>query len=290
MKIWLVGAGYWGSKVKSELDNIPGVTEVEVLDIKNGKSIQDINTIDPVILATPLWNHYEQTLELLKRGHDVYVEKPLAQTVDEITHIKKHLNSTTVLMVGHIFLYNPLLQQLKTIIDTGKLGKITHVESRRLNWGIRQTQTTPLLSLAPHDVSIVDYLIGCKDVTHAKGVNLSNNTVPDMVEFGNAEYTIKVSWWWPKRERCVIVIGDQGQAVWDEDDRELRIYDGHMETKYPNNIQCTEKTAYSEPSVLHRELKHFVDCCITRSKPVSDINNALQIASILDQAEHLLSK
>ena len=98
MKIWLVGAGYWGSKVKSELDNIPGVTEVEVLDIKNGKSIQDINTIDPVILATPLWNHYEQTLELLKRGHDVYVEKPLAQTVDEIAHIKKHLNSTTVLM------------------------------------------------------------------------------------------------------------------------------------------------------------------------------------------------
>ena len=68
MKVWLVGAGYWGSKVKAELDTIPGVSEVEVLDIKEGKTIDDIDTLDPVILATPLWQHAEQPFAIL-HGH-----------------------------------------------------------------------------------------------------------------------------------------------------------------------------------------------------------------------------
>ena len=112
MKVWLVGAGYWGSKVKAELDTIPGVSEVEVLDIKEGKTIDDIDTLDPVILATPLWQHAEQTIELLSRGHDVYVEKPMGENAQDIERIVKVVGDR-VLMVGHIFLYNPLLITLK---------------------------------------------------------------------------------------------------------------------------------------------------------------------------------
>jgi len=289
MKVWLVGAGYWGSKVKAELDTISGVSEVEVLDIKEGKTIDDINTLDPVILATPLWQHYEQAAELLLRGHDVYVEKPLAETLEECTLLQTMVKDQ-VLMAGHIFLYNPLLIKLKELISRGVLGEIQHVESRRLNWGIRQTQTTPLLSLAPHDVSIIHYLIGEQAVTYASSANLSNNVVPDMMEFGGAKFNCKVSWWWPKRERIVTVIGDHAQAVWDEDLKTITVYRGRMDGKYPVKEVVTDTLEYEGASPLHNELAHFIECCEQRKQPRTDVNNALAVARTLDQVANLLSK
>jgi predicted dehydrogenase len=287
MKVWLVGAGYWGSKVKAELDTISGVSEVEVLDIKEGKTIDDIDTLDPVILATPLWQHAEQTTELLSRGHDVYVEKPMGENAQDIEHIAKVVGDR-VLMVGHIFLYNPLLITLKKLIVNGDLGKIRHVESRRLNWGIRQTQTTPLLSLAPHDVSIINYLIGRQTVTYASSANLSNNVVPDMVEFGGAEFNCKVSWWWPKRERIVTVIGEKAQAVWDEDLKTVTVHSGHMDGKYPVKEVAVDTVPYSGPSPLHNELAHFIECCEQRKQPRTDVYSALRVAKTLDQVNLLL--
>ena len=287
MKVWLVGAGYWGSKVKAELDTISSVSEVEVLDIKQGKTIDDIDTLDPVILATPLWQHAEQTLELLSRGHDVYVEKPMGENAQDIERIASAIDNQIV-MVGHIFLYNPLLLKLKELISGGVLGKIQHVESRRLNWGIRQTKTTPLLSLAPHDVSIIHYLIGQTDIQYASSANLSANVVPDMIEFGGPNFNCKVSWWWPKRERIVTVIGDHAQAVWDEDLKNITVYKGHLDGKYPVKELVTEVIPYQGPSPLHNELAHFVECCEKRLQPRTDVNNALTVAQTLDQVNLLL--
>jgi len=289
MHIWLVGAGYWGSKVKEALSKIPDVTDVTIVDIREGKTIDDITTKDPVILATPLWQHASQVIELLKHGHDVYCEKPLAETLEECMLLET-LVRDQVLMVGHIFLYNPLLHELKNVIDSGELGIVHHIESRRLNWGIRQTKTTPLLSLAPHDVSIVNYLIPeAMSVTHAKGISFSNNTVPDYVEFGDINYTIKVSWWWPKRERIVTVIGDRGQAVWDEDSKQVVVFAGKMDGDYPVREVATRVINYTGPSPLENELAHFVDCVKTRKTPRTDVNNAVQVAEVLDAAAGYLS-
>ena len=287
MKVWLVGAGYWGSKVKAELDTIPDVTEVEVLDIKEGKTIHDVNTFDPVILATPLWQHADQAVELLIRGHDVYVEKPMGETAQDIERIASVVDNQ-VLMVGHIFLYNPLLIKLKELITKGVLGEIHHVESRRLNWGIRQTQTTPLLSLAPHDVSVIEHLLGKVNITYASSANLSNNVVPDMIEFGGPQFNCKVSWWWPKRERIVTVIGDHAQAVWDEDLKTITVHYGHMDGKYPVKEVITDTIEYEGASPLHNELAHFVECCKKRMQPRTDVNNASRVAQALDQVNLLL--
>jgi len=287
MKVWLVGAGYWGSKVKAELDTISGVNEVEVLDIKQGKTIDDIDTLDPVILATPLWQHADQTTELLTRGHDVYVEKPMGENTQDIERIASVVENQ-VLMVGHIFLYNPLLIKLKDLITRDVLGEIQHVESRRLNWGIRQTQTTPLLSLAPHDVSIIHYLIGEATISYASSANLSNNVVPDMIEFGGPQFNCKVSWWWPKRERIVTVIGDYAQAVWDEDLKTITVHQGRMDRKYPVKEVITDTIVYEGASPLHNELAHFIECCEKRLQPRTDVNNALSVARALDQVNVLL--
>lgn len=287
MKFWLVGAGYWGSKVKATLETIPNVSEVEVLDIKQDKTIDDIDSNDPVILATPLWQHAEQTIELLSNGHDVYVEKPMAETSDQIKSIANYLDKQ-VLMVGHIFLYNPLLVKLKELIDNDVLGNVQHVESRRLNWGIRQTKTTPLLSLAPHDLSIIHYLLDKVDITYASSANLSQNVVPDMMEFGGPMFNCKVSWWWPTRERIVTVVGDKAQAVWNEDKKNISIHYGHMDGKYPVQEISTETIPYEGNSPLYNELEHFVQCCINRSQPRTDVYNALAVAQSLDQVNLLL--
>ena len=94
INISLLGAGYWGSKISAELKKINGVGEIEIVDIKDGKTIHDIKFAN-VIVATPAWEHYQQTIELLDKGKNLYVEKPLASTYDECFVISKHIKNQT---------------------------------------------------------------------------------------------------------------------------------------------------------------------------------------------------
>ncbi len=142
MKISLVGAGYWGSKLQKELETIDGVEDIEIIDIKNNKTLADIN-YDNVILATPAWEHYKQTLELLKQNKNLYVEKPLAMTTKECNDIKDNLGNQT-LMVGHIFLYNDRVKKIKELLP--QIGTIQHIESNRLNWGRFQKKLAPYIA------------------------------------------------------------------------------------------------------------------------------------------------
>src|SRR6056297_1442524 len=98
MNTWLVGSGYWGSKVKTSLENLGH--SVNVIDIKNGNTIEDIDTMDPVILATPVWEHYDQASVLIKKGHDVYIEKPAAETAEQVEQLLG-LVTDEIVMVGH---------------------------------------------------------------------------------------------------------------------------------------------------------------------------------------------
>ena len=127
INISLLGAGYWGEKVAAELKNIKEVGNIEIIDIKNGKDIKDIQ-YDNVIIATPALDHYEQSINLLKQRKNLYLEKPLASTEHECLEIKKVINNQ-ILMVGHIFLYNDRLKKIKEIIESGKIGKIKYIES-----------------------------------------------------------------------------------------------------------------------------------------------------------------
>jgi predicted dehydrogenase len=214
MNMWLVGAGYWGSKLLDSLKNFD--VNAKVIDIRNGQTIDDIDTLDPVMLATPLWQHHEQTCALLKRGHDVYVEKPMGETLSQILDIGKCIQPGTLLMVGHIFAHHPQMDKIKEILNSGVVGCLTHITSRRLNWGIYQTKTDPLLSLATHDISIVHEIVGSTSTaTCAQSWNYSKNTQPDRVWFSGQcdaiTYDIDVSWHWPVRTRQTILIGTQGQ-------------------------------------------------------------------------------
>jgi predicted dehydrogenase len=230
--MWLVGAGYWGSKLLTSLEQFN--VKAKVIDIRNGQTINDINDTAPVILATPLWQHHEQTINLLKRGHDVYVEKPMAETAEQVLDIKKHCGPDQIVMVGHIFIHHPQMQEIKEILKQGKIGKLQHITSRRLNWGIYQTKTDPILSLATHDISIILELAKANaNVKTVTKYNYSNNVQPDRVMFsgyaGNISYDIDVSWHWPTRIRETILIGTEGQIVWNQDANTLTVVNNRIE-------------------------------------------------------------
>lgn len=290
MNMWLVGAGYWGSKLLETLKKFD--VTAQVIDIRNGQTIDDITTKDPVMLATPLWQHHEQTVELLKRGHDVYVEKPMAETVEEIADIEKHLQPGQLLMVGHLFVHHPQMHEIRSLIDQGVIGQLQHVTSRRLNWGIYQTKTDPLLSLAVHDISILLQVCSQPTVTQAQAWNYSQGPQCDRVLFsGHADgvtFDVDVSWHWPVRTRQTVFIGTQGQIVWDQDVNSVTVKKNLIINNRAVAHENPVETYLSGITPLEAELKHWIDCIRTRQIPSSDIRQAAQVAKIVQQVKDLL--
>jgi predicted dehydrogenase len=288
MKIWLVGAGYWGQKVLTALEKFN--VDAKIIDIKNGQTIDDITDLSPVMLATPLWDHFEQCQILLERGHDVYVEKPMATTLKEILELKFLCNPDQIFMVGHIFQHHPQRHEIKTLIDTGFIGDIRHISSRRMNWGIYQTQTDPVLSLGTHDISIIIDFLQSEDtiVDQSRAYYITQGVKPDRVQWsgrsGPATFDCDVSWAWPSRIRETMIIGTRGQIVWDQDSNVYTL-SRHSIT---NNRSIADKEVeifeYTDTlTPLEHEIKHWIDCLISRIKPSTGIDQSLAVAQVIEQ-------
>ncbi len=284
MEISLVGAGYWGSKLLHELKTIDAVSDVEIIDIKAGKTIKDIN-YDNVVLATPAWDHYAQTIELLEKGKNLYVEKPLALTTQECLDIKNKINDNQTLMVGHIFLYNDRVKKLKELLP--RVGKVLHIESNRLNWGRYQKQISTLHSLAPHDISIIHYLLGYHEFDSVINIgdNFTNNKQNDRDEYSficnDISVKLNLSWYYPEKIRTMSITGEKGLLFWNEETQTIKLttdiwQDGRM--NYEPKIELFK----IDSNPLRNELNEFVDCVLTKRQPLTDVNNAILVAKNLD--------
>lgn len=293
MNMWLVGAGYWGSKLVKSLKKFN--VEADIIDTRDGQTINDITSNAPVMLATPLWQHFEQTCLLLERGHDVYVEKPMAETTQQIDAISKIKTSNQLLMVGHLFVHHPQIHEIKQYIANGTIGQLTHVTSRRLNWGIYQTKTDPLLSLATHDISILQTIVDSTVIADcARSWNYSNNSQPDRVWFSGTSqngitFDIDVSWHWPTRIRQTVVLGTKGQIVWDQDANTITVAHNIIQDRKAVAAPTSTVLPYQyELSPLETELKHWIDCVKYRSQPSTGIQAAESVAKVIDSVKQLL--
>jgi predicted dehydrogenase len=284
--IALVGSGYWGSKIISSLEGNPSVGKFQIIDVKNGDTIDFIDPdITTAIVATPLWDHYVTGAALLTRGFDCYIEKPMAETEFQCQALKALANDR-VLMVGHIFLYHPAMTWIKDNIH--RIGNIRHIDSQRLNWGIYQTKTTPVHSLLPHDVSIMLELLGSNaTVTEVDQCKLSQNSQPDYVNFNMVINGVSVritgSWYWPEKIRKITIIGEQGSIVWDDVANRVDLYTGTVANNRLSDLVLTEQYVPDlTKSPLQLELEHFIDCVVTRNTPKSDVDNAIDVARVVD--------
>lgn len=294
MKMWLVGAGYWGQKLLATLKEFD--VDAQVIDIRNGETIDDINNLAPVMLATPLWQHYDQCRTLLSRGHDVYVEKPMAETLQQILKLRLLCRPDQLVMVGHIFQHHPHRNEIKNLINTGCIGEITHVSSRRLNWGIYQIRTDPVLSLGTHDISIVMDLIGSTDtvVHQSRAYYITKAEKPDRVQWsghcGNATFDCDVSWCWPVRVRETVVMGTKGQIVWNQDNDTYTVTHHHITKNKAVIDPESQTTGYqSQLSPLGHEVQHWVECLRVRKQPSTGFDAALAVAQVIDQIHTLQS-
>ena len=287
MQISLVGAGYWGSKLAAELKTIPTVTDTEIIDIKDGKSLSDIS-YDNVILATPAWDHYEQTVQLLAQGKNVYVEKPLALTEAQCQDIKSKIQPGQIVMCGYIFMYNERLHIVKNLLP--RIGLIQHIESNRLNWGRFQKKISTLHSLAPHDISIIHFLLGdheFKKVKHS-GHRFSCFDQNDRDEFEFECNTVPVkfnlSWFYPEKIRTMTITGEAGIIHWDEENQYVR-----LTTQLWNgerfNYEPVTQNFYANTNPLRNELQEFVECVKTKRKPLTDVDHAIAVAKNIDLLE-----
>ena len=286
INIALIGSGYWGSKIISSLTDNPLVGKFQVIDVKNGDTIDDIESdITTAIVATPLWDHFDTGAKLLARGFDCYIEKPMAET-EQQCQLLKGLQEDRILMVGHIFLYHPAMTWIKFNIN--RIGMIQHVDSQRLNWGIYQTRTTPMHSLLPHDVSIMLELLGDHvAVTEVDQAKFSANPQPDYVNFNMVINGVSVrvtgSWYWPEKIRKITIIGDQGSIIWDDVANRVDLYAGSVDGRRLSELTLVESyTPDMAKSPLQLELEHFIDCVNTRSTPKSDVENAIAVAKVVD--------
>jgi predicted dehydrogenase len=195
-------------------------------------------------------------------------------------------------MVGHLFVHHPQMHEIRSLIDQGVIGQLQHVTSRRLNWGIYQTKTDPLLSLAVHDISILLQVCSQPTVTHAQAWNYAQGPQHDRVLFSGyafpVTFDVDVSWHWPVRTRQTVFIGTQGQIVWDQDVNSVTVKKNLIINNRAVAHENPVETYLSGITPLEAELKHWIDCIHTRQTPSSDIRQAAQVAKIVQQVKDLL--
>lgn len=320
INIGVIGCGYWGpnhirifshlpgcevlmcadpdeARLKSVRDTFSGVqVAADYKDILNNPDIQ------AVCIAAPTNLHYALTKEALESGKHVLCEKPLAMTSEECRELKELAEQKKkILIVGHIFLFNAGIVWLKEYIQSGELGKIYYAYSTRTNLGPFRYDVNALWDLAPHDISIFNYLFeSCPVNVSGCGEKCLGESLEDLA-FATLEYpnnvlaNIHVSWLDPKKVRQITIVGDKKMVVWDDLDSAglIKLYDKHVEKtktfyKTYGEFQLLSqegsttipKIAPSEP--LKTQGEYFLKCITGESSPeLCDAQKGQEVAQTL---------
>ena len=324
MRVGVVGCGYWGSKHVRVLHGIPEVTQVAAIDriqdrllsLKRGfpqlatyTNLEDaLDDVDAVIIATPPRTHASLAMAAIAAGKSVLVEKPLAiRTVDARQMLEAASSRGVVLMVGHTFEYNAAVWKLRELVQQGELGRVYYMDSARLNLGLYQPDVNVVWDLAPHDVSIFNYVLGAvPESVQAWGSRHGHHLLEDVAYlrllYRNPDVTanIHVSWLDPCKVRRTTVVGSSKMAVYNDlsADERIRVFDkGLVAPSEEGNLQDLPMSyrygeirapyvTFEEPlSVQDRE---FVSCVLNGVRPATDGNNGLTVVRVLECAERSL--
>jgi predicted dehydrogenase len=312
--IAVIGCGYWGKNLARNFAQLRALRWIsdtndvalkqqsklypEVRITRRFEEILEDELIHGVVIATPAAAHYSHAREALLKGKDVFVEKPLSLRYAEGQELVALAESKgLILMVGHILQYHPAVKLLKGIVQRGELGRLWYLYSNRLNLGKVRQEENILWSFAPHDISIIESLVGREPTAvSAHGGSylqsgIADVTVTTLLFEDGIKAHIFVSWLHPYKEQKLVIIGEHKMAVFDDTAREgkLRIYDKGIEWKsgLPVPRQTAETTLFFEESEpLRIECEHFLNCIRDRSRPLTDGDSALKVLKVLE-ASHL---
>lgn len=308
-KIAVIGAGIWGKNIIRNFYNLNVLDTVCDIDVENlnfvkqeykgVKTTTDITDVmkDPeingVIVVTPSHTHYKVVKAMLSEGKHVYVEKPIStvsQEAKELTELADEKG--LVLMVGHLLLYHPAVNRIKMLVENDALGEITYVQSDRLNINYFKNDRSVMWDLAPHDVSMISYIMSSQPsrVLSAIGVSSEKNDIMDIthlsIEYENGAIAqISDSWIHPQKRVNLLVRGTKASAIFDDTlaENKLQISD--------NNVPNSNKPIsldYIEIEPLKLECQHFIKCIEQGKKARSDGENGFSVVKILEEAEKIM--
>ncbi|MBO7248551.1 MAG: Gfo/Idh/MocA family oxidoreductase [Bacteroidales bacterium] len=254
---------------------------------------------DGYTLATPAESHFDIALKIIRKGMNIMIEKPMTLTSEEseilVAEAKK---SGSRLMVGHILLFHPAIRKIKEVIASGKIGKLFYIYSTRLNLGTVRTEESVFSSFAPHDISVLDYLVGAKATKiEAKGSKFLQDKVYDttMTQFDYPDGVsahIFVSWLHPFKEQLLVVVGSKGMISFDDSTKEKEIHFYNKRIDFENGIpvkveEPDEIIGYEKKMPLEEELRYFVEH-LDSTIEINTGENGLEVVRVLEAVENMI--
>jgi len=321
----VIGYGYWGPNVVRNLATLEGSQVLAIAEMsptarkRAEKAYPGINVtpdacdvissaeIDAVAIVTPVWTHYELTKAALENGKHVFVEKPFTSNAsqgEELINLAQQKNLK--IMVDHTFLFTGAVKKILELLEEGTLGKLYYYDSTRVNLGLFQHDINVLWDLAPHDLSIMDYLIkGSPEAIVATGQKHLNGY--EDVAFMTLYFPekviahINVNWLSPVKVRTTLIGGEKRMLVWNDldADEKIKVYDKgvnitNREGLYELLVSYRSGDMWApqleQVEALRQELSYFVDCISSGQTPFNDGCAGLRVVKMLEAASESLSK
>jgi predicted dehydrogenase len=327
INVGVVGCGYWGPNHIRNFNSLPNSRVLICCDkdeqrlqrmqrlypttaiTRNADDLFNNERLDAIVIATPVYTHYELTRKALLSGKDVLVEKPMTHSTEtSLLLIKLARDMKRILMVGHTFEYNTAVNKAKEMLDSGELGEPLYISSTRVNLGLFQSDINVCWDLAPHDISIITYLLGQLPVTvNSQGKSHYKKDIEDVanmtLSYRNGVIAfIHSSWLDPKKIRQTTIVGSKKMLLYDdlEPQEKIKIYDkgvnappyydtyGEFHFSYRYGDIYIPRLEEYEP--LRKQSEHFLHCLQERLPPKSDGHSGLRVVSVLEAASESLKR
>ncbi len=327
VKVGAIGYGYWGPNLIRNFVELPTSVVVAVSDLDENRlnyvrerhpqipvitrNYQDLFALglDAVVVATPPHTHFEVVRDCLMHNLHVLVEKPLTlSSADGYELVKIADERNLTLMVGHTFEYNPAVRALKQMIDSGELGDIHYIDAVRVSLGLFSSRLNVIWDLAPHDISIMLYLLGAMPTSvWAQGSRCVQEGIEDVAYMtmrfpGEVMTHMRLSWLDPCKTRRITVVGSKQMVIYDdlEQQEKIKVYDkrvnairltetfGEFSFAYHYGDVVSPYLRFDEP--LRVECSHFAESILTGVPPQTDGRNGLRVVQIVEAAQQSLKQ
>ncbi len=325
IQVGVVGYGYWGPNIVRVFNSMETCRVAMVCDTqpealrRARQAYPNVGTtsvagellrspaIDVVAVITPVWTHFELAKAALKNGKHVFVEKPFTFTsaeAEELVNLaeQKHLQ----IMVDHTFLFTGAVKKIRQLVDEDVLGNLYYYDSTRVNLGLFQHDVNVIWDLAPHDLSIMDYLIAEKPEGVVAAAEQHLNGLEDIAFLTfffphNIIPHINVNWLSPVKVRTTLIGGEKKMLVWNdlEADEKIRVYDKGVKisssegiydvlVKYRTGDMWAPQLEHTE--ALHKELEYFIDCILQTRTPMNDGRAGWRVVRMLEAANESVKR
>lgn len=313
-KVAVIGCGYWGKNLVRNFHQLGALAAVcdvtesgratateiapDLPILSATEQVWRMNDIHAVVIATPAETHYALAKQAIEAGRDVFVEKPLALTVEQGASLVQLAHQQgRILMVGHVLEYHPAIVRLAELVRLGELGKLHYIYSNRLSLGKIRREENILWSFAPHDVAVILRLVGSLpfQVVACGGSyiqpNIADVTSTNLLFDNGVRAHIHVSWLHPFKEQRLVVIGSRKMASFDDVTKQLVLYDQHVDICEGEPIPVRgagEPVTFATTEPLRLECKAFLHAIMTRKPPLTDGMSGVRVLKVLQAAQRSL--